>query len=62
MEELINWAVSASRAKLCVVFILLASVPGTEAGNTHSGEKKQSEKECIPELSGLFKVTEQLAV
>ena len=49
--------------KACVVFILLLSVPGTEASTTHSGEKQFfKKKEYIPELSGLFKVTEQLAV
>ena len=63
MEELINWAVSASRAKpvlyLSCYRQCLAQRPAPHILGKNSFKKK---KEYIPELSGLFKVTEQLAV
>ena len=62
MEELINWAVKASRAKPVLYLSCYPQCPAQRPAPHILGKNSLKKKEYIPELSGLFKVTEQLAV
>lgn len=57
-----KWGYERLKGKAYIVLILLSPVPGTEADPKYFGRETVWKNEWLHELSGLFRVTEQLMV